>query len=75
MNKADKLTKRGEGIATAITCPTTKRPFIIIAADKEDLERLLVVRCNIEPEQFTSDKFREVKVRFAKTSKSRLQTI
>jgi len=51
MNKADKLTKRGEGIATAITCPTTKRPFIIIAADKEDLERLLVVRCNIEPER------------------------
>lgn len=65
LQKTAQLTKKGEGYATAILCPTLKTPFIIIAATPDDLMSLLVIRCGLDPEMITDDKFRRVKIEYA----------
>lgn len=71
--KIQQLTKVGDGVATAIVCPLTKKPFLLVAATEDDLEALLIMRCQFEPEQFTASKFRNVKVMLAggETAKSK----
>ena len=61
-NDESQLTKRGEGVATAMRCRKLNVPYILIAANPVDLERLLVIRCGVEPETFDREKFINVKV-------------
>jgi hypothetical protein len=63
--KAKQLTQTGTGYATAIMCPTLKTPFLIVAATPDDLEALLVIRCQLEPETFSVKKFKRVQMGFA----------
>lgn len=70
--KATQLTQKGEGYGTAIMCPTLKTPFLIIGATPDDLMSLLVIRCGLEPEMISADKFKRVKVKFAEGETARI---